>query len=625
MSKRRMPSEEEGAVARAPSSAARQLAAVAAVSLALRALTLVQLRADDPLFGTPVLDDAVYLGAAQRFLDGAPAQAWFLAPLYPWLLGIAGKLTGAAQIGLGLACSVSLVCGVLASVVIAAAARRLGGAAAGWIGGLLHAAAPALVFQDLVPGQEAVLSLLYACAVLLAIQWHRTRSWWSTALYGAAVGLAALGRGTAVVLLPAALPLVLAAAPDTVPEALRGRRRALLGAAVAVAAALAVLLPAAARNSAVTGDLTPFTWSFGPNLYAANSPQGRDSGTYHSGDLGATPAQMERNARRIAERREGRALRPSEVSAWWRQRTLDELAIGPGLGAHVARKGVLLFADHPFGTSHSLVAESRFASWLRVAPGGEWWLLALAVMGWWLVRREEPVADTVALAFALTGVALLVLYPANRYRLAVLVASLVLVGPGLVRLRGTTATSRNVALGLALAAAALAHVPAWTGMFPHMYADNRASVGGMLLEGGRAHEAVEVLQEAERAEPGSIDVLAALATAFDAVGRHGEAAVAAARHNEIMDALPAGRVRSVLDLAEAGRNDPAALDRAERLGQELAPTLLNDDLRARLWANLALVAALRGDADDAASRMERARDLDPDLRHLRDIASRMPR
>ena len=48
------------------------------------------------------------------------------------------------------------------------------------IAGLLHAAAAAFVFQDLVPGQEAVLSLLYAVAVLLAMRWYATRSLWSS-------------------------------------------------------------------------------------------------------------------------------------------------------------------------------------------------------------------------------------------------------------------------------------------------------------------------------------------------------------------------------------------------------------------------------------------------------------
>jgi 4-amino-4-deoxy-L-arabinose transferase-like glycosyltransferase len=607
------------------SGAMRQLAVVGLVSLALRTWTLIQMRASNPLFAAPVLDDAVYVEAAQRFVDGAPAEAWFLAPLYPWLLGIVATVTGTEQVEMVLASGVSLACGVLTSIVLAATARRIAGSTAGWITGLVHALAAPFVFQDLIPSQEPVLSLLFAAAMALALEWHRSRSWWSVAAYGVVVGLAALGRGTSILLLPAALPLVLGAAHSGVPQALRTRKRAFAAAALAVVGTLVVLVPAAGRNASVTGDVTPFTWSFGPNLYAANCPQARDSGTYHSGDLGSTPAQMEERARRIAERHEGRELRPGEISAYWSTRTREELSIGPGLAGHVGTKVLLLFADHPFGTSHSLVAESRFASWLRFAPGGEWWLLALAAGSWWLVRRREPLADVPALAFALTAVALLILYPAGRYRLAVLTCSLVLVGPGLAWLRDTEARTRTIAGAIGVGVAVLAFVPHATGRFPLMYTDSRANVGTMLLENGRAHDAVEVLQEAEREEPGSTVVLASLAAAFDAVGRPGEAAAAAARHNEIIETLPAGRVRAVLDLAEQSRGDPAQLERAEALGQELAPRLLNDDLRAHLWANMAMVSALRGDRQEAAARLARAREHDPDLRHIREVESRMPR
>ena len=603
----------------------RQITAIAAVSLMLRVWTLSQMLAHNPLFAEPVLDDAVYIDAAQRFVDGAPAGAWFLAPLYPTLLGIVAKFLGGATIGMGLACSVSLACGVATTAVLALTAHQLAGARGAWITGLLHAAAPAFVFQDVIPAQEAPLSLLYAVAMLLGVVWYRHRSWWSVAGFGVVVGIAALGRGTAILMLPGALPLVLAAPSEAVAADRRTRRRVWISMVVAVAGALVVLLPAAARNSSVSGDFTPFTWSFGPNLYSANSPQSRDIGTYHTGDLGTDPNAMERNARRIAERHRGRPLRPSEISAYWTERTMAEYGTVGEIARHTGRKLLLLVADHPFGTSHALAAEARFSRWLRFAPGGEWWILALGVAGWWLVRSRHPIADLIALTATLTGAALVVIYPANRYRFALLVVSTVLTGAGLATLAEAEKRRRGIAIALAVTVAACAHVPSWSNMFPHMMSDNHANVGRMLLESGRQREAVTVLREADRNEPDSIVILAPLAAALDAVGDHEAAARAGGRHNEIVDTLPAGRVRRVLDLAERGRRDPAALAEAERLGQELAPTLLNDNLRAHLWANMALVAALRGDRDEADVRMTRAREFDPELRHLDDVASRMPR
>ena len=50
-----------------------------------------------------------------------------------------------------------------------------------------------------------------------------------------------------------------------------------------------------------------------------------------------------------------------------------------------------------------------------------------------------------------------------------------------------------------------------------------------------------------------------------------------------------------------------------------------DNLRAYLWANLALVAAVRGEPDEARARLERARGYDPELPHLREVESRISR
>ena len=47
-----------------------RVAVLAAVSLALRAWTLVQMRSGNPLFAEPVLDDAVYVQAAQQLDPG---------------------------------------------------------------------------------------------------------------------------------------------------------------------------------------------------------------------------------------------------------------------------------------------------------------------------------------------------------------------------------------------------------------------------------------------------------------------------------------------------------------------------------------------------------------------------
>ncbi len=62
-------------------------AAVGLVSLVVRGATLAQQRASNPLFSQAILDDRLYLDLAGAVIDGSSSgQAWFLAPLYPWIL-----------------------------------------------------------------------------------------------------------------------------------------------------------------------------------------------------------------------------------------------------------------------------------------------------------------------------------------------------------------------------------------------------------------------------------------------------------------------------------------------------------------------------------------------------------
>lgn len=483
----------------AGASAATTVVATCAVALLVRVLELVQQRAGNPLFELAILDDRNYLDLARELASGSGgATSWFLAPLYPFVLSLAGSVGG---FSLATASVLSLLCGVGTTALVALGARRLHGPVAGWIGGLLQALAGTFVFHDILPGQEPLLCLLHAAGFLLTLRLLERPAAAPAVALGLLAGVAMLGRATSIALPLAALVVLLPRCDG------RGPRLRLAGALVAGLAL--VLVPAALRNLSVVGDLTPFPWSGGVNLYMANGPDARAGTTFGARELGGSPQEMRLRAVSVAERAEGRELRPSEVSSYWTRRTLESLD-GPGdAAAHLAKKALLFWSARPFGNNHSVDVERRFSVWLSLVPVGGWWLLALGAGGFVLIRRGRPGADVAALTILLAWGALVVFFPVSRYRLPVLPLAVVLAAGGIAELMTTGLRARAAVLragGVTALAAIAAFVPVWTGLQEWGGASSYANVASALRERGDLAEAESIVRDGlERApEDGSL-------------------------------------------------------------------------------------------------------------------------
>lgn len=204
---------------------------------------------------------------SQTFWLGWGRLPFSQGPLYPYFLAFVYLRFGAtydagamAQIALG-AANVALVFAI---------ARRLFGSATAWIAGIVAAFSPNLLLYqgELLPETLVVFVNLVLLQVLISATDAPSFARWAAA--GAALGLCAIARSNALLLLPLVLGALWWAGPN-------GKRR--LAYTGACTAALAITIaPVTAANYFGGGRLALLTTNGMWNFYIGNAPDA--SGTY---------------------------------------------------------------------------------------------------------------------------------------------------------------------------------------------------------------------------------------------------------------------------------------------------------------------------------------------------------
>ena len=619
-----------GAAARAGASSTRAerraLAAILALALGLRVAFVLAMRAN-PFFDDPQSDELFYVDWARAIVRGEPAfeGPFPVAPLYPWWLALCFRVFGEGLLAPRL---LQAVIGTVSVALVHGLARRFFDAATALVAATLAAVYWLLVYYDGALLRDALAGPLSLGAMTLIARADERRTLGAAALAGLALGLAALLR-----------PQVLLLAPPLAAWVLwRGRgaaRAALARVVVLAAAAAAPIAPVTAYNALVGGDLVLISPEGGQMLWTANNPEADVA----SGVVPGTRADFEGHnvdARALAESEAGRPLKPSEVSAHYRAKTLDWWREEPLAGlALLGRKTWLFWTDHEFGTPEEprFFAE-RFAPFLTWLPLGFGALAAFAALGLHASRRDLA-AQFPLWGFGLVYAASVVVFlVAARYRLPVVPVLIVYAAAGAVGLARDLAARRFARAGIsALAAAAvyaLAHtypVPAGASQANGLYwlgiAEARAGRPAaaaqrfaealelrpdfgyvrrarsvVLRAEGRSAEALAELERAVAAAPRDVESLDALADLELALGRPREARQHAERSIEAAPWLARsrydlGRARHALgDLAGAAEAFAAAL---ERDGQYFNAAY-----------SLGLTLAELGRGDEALAAVERA-------------------
>jgi 4-amino-4-deoxy-L-arabinose transferase-like glycosyltransferase len=251
-----------------------RLAAIVAGAVVLRLLYVLVLARHVPMAGDSQFFNAEAnlvaegKGYIEPFVNAAYGTSVPTAahpPLYPTVLA-ALSLVGLKSVLAHRALGAFL--GGVTIVLVALIGRRVGGDRVGLAAALIAAFYPLLVAADGAPMSESLYGLLIAACLLLALRLRARRTAWRAAALGAAIGLAALTRSEALLLL-----LLLA-----LPLTWRAWRPFL----AAVAACVVVLLPWTIRNYSAFDRLTLISHNDSTVLAGANCQK-----TYHGIDLGS--------------------------------------------------------------------------------------------------------------------------------------------------------------------------------------------------------------------------------------------------------------------------------------------------------------------------------------------------
>jgi len=434
------------------------LGAVFGLALALR-LGHAWAVARSPFASLLVGDAAGYDRWAHEVAAGGGfgVEPFYQAPLYPFFLGALYALVSDA---LPAVRAVHSAIGALSCVLVAAAACRFVGRNAGVLAGLGTAVyAPLIHLEGLV--QKSVLDVFFVSLTLLLLaRYARAPGPARAAGVGFACGCLALTRENALVVAP-----VIAGWMLLLPG--RSRRpgaRELRSVSMLALALLAAIAPATLHNAWASGELHLVTSQLGPNLYIGNHPEA--DGRYRPLVPYRGSVSFERDdARRLAERAEGRSLTPGEVSRYWTERALAFALEQPEDWMRLTARKLGLAANavevadgedqYTFADASPVLAATGWLDFGVIAP-----LATVAAFACRRRRRELSVLYGILGAYLLSVVAF---HVSARYRLPLVPVVILLAAGGFVGLPELwrTASRRRLAACAAatLSVAGLCRLP----------------------------------------------------------------------------------------------------------------------------------------------------------------------
>jgi 4-amino-4-deoxy-L-arabinose transferase-like glycosyltransferase len=390
-----------------------RLAAIVAGAVVLRLLYVLVLARHVPMAGDAqffnaeanlVADGKGYVEPFVEAAYGISVPTAAHPPLYPTVLaglsflGLDGVLAHRA---------LGALLGGVTIVLVALIGRRVGGERVGLAAAAMAALYPLLVAADGAPMSESLYGLLIAACLLVALKLRERRTARLAAALGALIGLAALTRSEALLL------LVLLGLPLT--------GRAFKPAVALIAACVLVLAPWTIRNWSAFDRFTLISHNDSTVLAGANCAK-----TYYGSDLGGWRFDC------ISQRK---TFKEGRQAATWRREGLDYATGHASRWPAVVPVRVLRTWDLWQPRRQVESAEGR-ARWAEIAGVAAYYLLLpLAIGGGVLLwRRDRGTAAILLMPALLVTISSAIGYGNPRFRHAFELSIVVLAAVALVAL-----------------------------------------------------------------------------------------------------------------------------------------------------------------------------------------------
>lgn len=422
-------------------------AVIFVLALSIRLAYVYDMQQVNPLFSNPVMDEAVHDSWARGILSGEfPGnQPFFRAPLYYYLLALVYWVFGPGYL---LPRISQALLGALTCVLIYELARMIFDRRTALVAGVAAAFYWILIYFD---GELLITSLAVFLDVALLVSLYRVREssggmrWIAP---GILLGLSALARPNILIFLPAVLAIAAFPGKDPMGEKRFPPAKRIAGVLWVVLGAAVIILPVTARNYLVGNDFVLIASQGGVNFFIGNNAAA-DGATAIVPGTSAEWLAGYQQTQAIAERAQGRKLKPSQISSYWFDRGLRFIRDNPAAWLRLMARKTFLFLNageinnnKPIGyfKEQSRVLRWPWLGYALLAPLG---FLGMLFPG----AHRRPLFPLYAY-FLLYSAGVILFFVNARYRVPVIPVLIVFAAAGLRELMEVN-RSRHRTMGLA--------------------------------------------------------------------------------------------------------------------------------------------------------------------------------
>ncbi|MEI8175788.1 MAG: tetratricopeptide repeat protein [Candidatus Omnitrophota bacterium] len=473
------------------------------VAFLVRCIALVQLQ-KSPVGSLIVLDAADYDQWAVRIARGdwIGKNVFYAMPFYPYFLGVIYFLFGHALSAVRV---VQILIGALNCALLFGLAKKTFGNVVAVVSGIAYAFLGWAILYDMMIVSTSLIVLSYLCILNLAADHCRNPSKRRIFLIGIATGISSLIAANAMVFTAVfAVWIFMSTAKKSV-------RRALAFTALFLAGCALMIAPVTVRNYSVAKDFVPVTAHGGLNFYLGNNTLA-DGANVNLPFLSSGSSEMISDSVAYAQREAGRALKPSQISAFWFGKGCDFIRSHPG--RFVELLGIklrLFFLGYEMADIFSLrfyASPVPLLGIVDIPPIRLDLIIPLAVIGIMIAmtaRRKDPALATL-LIFLGSYIFSVILFLVNtRYKLPIIPVMILFAAYAVVEIGKKIKEHRS--------GAALAYVAGFLLLYPLLnsarlyekYRPNPAgtcvALGCSLLEAGDSVGAIREFTKAVELEP----------------------------------------------------------------------------------------------------------------------------